>query len=118
MSELELQYSTSIVGRDIRMSNLDICVSKVILEFGKNKTAKNSRLNVAFRIFFQILIDQLVKELDVYSKKHAQVGHTFVQVLHTYVQAENISWTYVCPTPVISLDIHTTPRLDIRMSNP
>ena len=60
-------FSTSIVGTDIRMSNLDIRVSnldirmstldirmsKVILEFGKNKTAKNSRLNVAFRMFFQ-----------------------------------------------------------------
>ena len=60
--------STSIVGTDIRMSNLDIRVSsldicmstldirmsKVILEFGKNETAKNSRLNVAFRKFFQI----------------------------------------------------------------
>ena len=60
--------STSIVGTDIRMSNLDICVSnldirmssldirmsKLILEFGKNNTAKNSRLNVAFRMFFQI----------------------------------------------------------------
>ena len=66
--------STSIVGTGIRMSNLDICVSsldirmssldirmssldirmsKVILEFGKNETAKNSRLNVGFRMFFQ-----------------------------------------------------------------
>ena len=47
------KISTSIVGTDIRMSNLDIRMSKVILEFGKNKTAKNSRLNVAFRMFFQ-----------------------------------------------------------------
>ena len=60
--------STSIVGTDIRMSNLDIRLSnldirmssldirmsKLILEFGKNNTAKNSRLNVAFRMFFQI----------------------------------------------------------------
>ena len=60
-------HCTSIDGTDIRMSNLDIRVSnldicmstldirmsKVILEFGKNETAKNSRLNVAFRMFFQ-----------------------------------------------------------------
>ena len=59
--------STSIVGMDIRMSNLDIRLSnldirmssldirmsKLILEFEKIKTAKNSRLNVAFRMFFQ-----------------------------------------------------------------
>ena len=59
--------STRIVGTDTRMSNLDtrmssldICmsrldirVSKVILESGKTKTAKNSRLRVAFRMFFQ-----------------------------------------------------------------
>ena len=50
--------STSIVGTDIRMSNLDIRLSnldirmssldirmsKLILEFGKNKTAKNSEM--------------------------------------------------------------------------
>ena len=35
------------------MSRLDIHVSKVILESGKTKTAKNSRLCVAFRMFFQ-----------------------------------------------------------------
>ena len=60
--------STSIVGMDIRMSNLDIRLSnldirmssldirmsKLILEFGKNNTVKNSRLNVALRMFFQI----------------------------------------------------------------
>ena len=60
--------STSIVGTDIRMSNLDIRLSnldirmssldirmsKLILEFGKNKTAKNSEILVAFRMFFQI----------------------------------------------------------------
>ena len=59
-------YSTSIVGTDIRMSNLDIrlsnldirmssldiCMSNLILEFGKNETAKNSEILVAFRIFF------------------------------------------------------------------
>ena len=52
--------STSIVGTDIRLSNLDIRMSsldirmsKLILEFEKIKTAKNSRLNVAFRMFFQ-----------------------------------------------------------------
>ena len=52
--------STSIVGTDTRMSNLDthmssldIRVSKVILESGKTKTAENSRLCVAFRMFFQ-----------------------------------------------------------------
>ena len=66
-NKIQSSSSTSIVGTDIRMSNLDIRVSnldirmstldihmsKVILEFGKNKTAKNSRLNVAFRMFFQ-----------------------------------------------------------------
>ena len=60
--------STSIVGTDIRMSNLDIRLSnldirmssldirmsKLILEFGKNKTAKNSEFLVGFRMFFQI----------------------------------------------------------------
>ena len=45
------------------MSNLDI------MEFGKNKTAKNSRLNLAFRIFFQIFIDLLVKNLDMITSK-------------------------------------------------
>ena len=39
-------FSTRIVGTDTRMS-------KVILESGKTKTAKNSRLCVAFRMFFQ-----------------------------------------------------------------
>ena len=62
-----MMISTSIVGTDIRMSNLDIRLSnldirmssldirmsKLILEFEKNKTAKNSRLNAAFRMFFQ-----------------------------------------------------------------
>ena len=73
--------------------------------------------------------------MDDYVKKHSQIGHMFVQEGHTYVQAENIvltyvcpsyhythmvglmyvqpllsAWTYICPTP--------TPRLDIRMSNP
>ena len=38
---------------EICMSSLDIRMSKLILEFEKNKTAKNSRLNVAFRMFFQ-----------------------------------------------------------------
>ena len=60
--------STSIVGTDIRMSNLDIRLSnldirmssldirmsKLILEFGKNNTAKNSKFLVGFRMFFQI----------------------------------------------------------------
>ena len=49
MSNLDIRVS----NLDIRMSNLDIRMSKVILESGKNKTAKNSRLNVAFRKFFQ-----------------------------------------------------------------
>ena len=58
--------STSIVGTDIRMSNLDIRLSnldirmssldirmsKLILEFGKNETAKNSKFLVGFRMFF------------------------------------------------------------------
>ena len=60
--------STSIVVLDIRMSNLDkhmsnldkrmssldIRMSKLILEFGVNKTAKNSEFLVAFRMFFRI----------------------------------------------------------------
>ena len=64
----DLFNSTSIVGTDIRMSNLDIRLSnldirmssldirmsKLVLEFGQNKTAKNSRLYVAFRMFCQI----------------------------------------------------------------
>ena len=49
MSNLDI----SVSNLDIHMSTLDIRMSKVILEFGKNKTAKNSRLNVAFRMFFQ-----------------------------------------------------------------
>ena len=66
--EVDLVLSTSIVGTDIRMSNLDIRLSnldirmssldirmsKLILEFGKNKTAKNSEILVAFRMFFRI----------------------------------------------------------------
>ena len=52
------------------MSNLYIHVSNLdIMEFGKNKTAKNSRLNLAFRIFFQIFIDLLVKNLDMITSK-------------------------------------------------
>ena len=46
-------YSTRIVGTDTCMSNLDTRMSKVILESGKTETAKNSRLCVAFRMFFQ-----------------------------------------------------------------
>ena len=49
MSRLDIRVSRL----DIRMSRLDICVSKVILESGKTKTAKNSRLCVAFRMFFR-----------------------------------------------------------------
>ena len=45
-------YSTRIVGTDTRMSRLDIRVSKVIPESGKTETAENSRLCVAFRMFF------------------------------------------------------------------
>ena len=51
--------STRIIGTDtcmssldIRMSRLDIHVSKVILESGKTETAENSRLPVAFGMFF------------------------------------------------------------------
>ena len=49
---LKIFVSTSIVGTDIRLSNLDIHMSKLILEFEKIKNAKNSRLNVAFKMFF------------------------------------------------------------------
>ena len=49
MSRLDIRVSRL----DIRMSRLDICVSKVILESGKTETAENSRLCVAFRMFFQ-----------------------------------------------------------------
>ena len=49
MSNLDICVS----NLDIRKSTQDIHMSKVILEFGKNKTAKNSRLTVAFRMFFQ-----------------------------------------------------------------
>ena len=41
--------STRIVGTDTRMS-------KVILESGKTETAKNSRLDVAFRMYRQHLV--------------------------------------------------------------
>ena len=49
MSNLDTRMSSL----DIRMSRLDIRVSKVILESGKTETAENSRLCVAFRMFFQ-----------------------------------------------------------------
>ena len=45
------QKAICVPNLDIHMSTLDIRKSKVILEFGKNETAKNSRLNVAFRMF-------------------------------------------------------------------
>ena len=48
MSNLDIRLS----NLDIRMSSLDIRMSKLILEFGKNKTAKNSKFDVVFRIFF------------------------------------------------------------------
>ena len=111
--EVDLVLSTSIVGTDIRMSNLDIRLSnldirmssldirmsKLILEFGKNKTAKNSEILVAFRIFFHFFNTPYGWKIRArYAKRHNQVGHTFVQVGHTYVQAEYIGWTYVCPT--------------------
>ena len=51
MSNLDTRMSN--LDLDIRMSRLDICVSKVILESGKTETAENSRLCVAFRMFFQ-----------------------------------------------------------------
>ena len=44
--EMSILNSTRIVGTDTRMS-------KVILESGKTKTAENSRLDVAFRMFFR-----------------------------------------------------------------
>ena len=50
MSNLDIRLS----NLDIRMSSLDIRMSKLILEFGKNKTAKNSEILVAFRMFFRI----------------------------------------------------------------
>ena len=53
VKKLETNMSKSIVRLDIRMSRLDIRVSKVILESGITKTAENSRLDVAFRMFFQ-----------------------------------------------------------------
>ena len=49
MSNLDIRVS----NLDIRMSTLDIRMSKVILEFGKNKTVKNARLNVAIRMCLQ-----------------------------------------------------------------
>ena len=114
-------FSTRIVGTDTRMSNLDIRmsrldtrmsrldirVSKVILESGKTKTAENSRLCVAFRMFFSEFL---------FSKLTTGVGHTYVQatnipiwldirmsnlgvgVGHTYDQADNRVWTYICPS--------------------
>ena len=53
VKKLETNMSKSIVRLDIRMSRLDIRMSKVILESGKTKTAENSRLCVAFRMFFR-----------------------------------------------------------------
>ena len=50
MSNLDIRMS----NLDKRMSSLDIRMSKLVLEFGQNKTAKNSRLYVAFRMFCQI----------------------------------------------------------------
>ena len=49
MSNLDIRVS----NLDIHMSTLDIRMSKVILEFGKSETVKNSRMNVAFRMFLQ-----------------------------------------------------------------
>ena len=57
MSKLDIQMSrfdTHMSRLDTRMSMLDIRMSKVILEFGKNETAKNSEFVVGFRMFFQI----------------------------------------------------------------
>ena len=54
--------STRIVGTDTRMS-------KVILESGKTETAKNSRLCVAFGMFFQILVHPLVRKLETNMSK-------------------------------------------------
>ena len=50
MSNLDIRMS----NLDKRMSSLDIRMSKLILEFGVNKTAKNSEFLVASRMFFQI----------------------------------------------------------------
>ena len=106
---LATNISTSIVGTDIRMSNLNIRLSnlnihmsKLILAFGKIKTAKNSEILVAFRTFFQIFNTLYGWKIRAsYVKMHSQVGHTFVQVGHTYVQPEYIGWTYVCPTLLV-----------------
>ena len=64
-------------------------VQGVILEFGKNKIVQNSRLNVAFRIFFQIFNGPIgLKIRGDYVKKYSQVGHTCVQVGHMYVHVQ------------------------------
>ena len=91
MSNLDIRLS----NLDIRMSSLDIRMSKLILEFEKIKTAKNSRLNVAFRMYlnaafrmiFGIFRNPMVKKLEMVRSKS-----------------------------IIRLDIHVS-RLDIRMSN-
>ena len=57
MSNLDIRLSNLDIrmsSLDIRMSSLDIRMSKLILEFGKNKTPKNSKFLVGFRMFFQI----------------------------------------------------------------
>ena len=92
MSNLDTRMSSL----DIRMSRLDIRVSKVILESGKTKTAKNSRLCVAFRMFFFVIfLDPLVKKLDMnmYVQPKAR-GWTYLCPSWTYVCP---GWTYVCP---------------------
>ena len=75
------------------MSNLDIHVSKVVLDFGKNKTATYLRLNVAFRIFLQIFnrpvgyIMRSIVRLDIglsrfdigMSNPCNQLGHMYIQ---------------------------------------
>ena len=60
-------------------------MSKVILESGKTKTAKNSRLCVAFRMFFQnyCIVDPLVKKLEMNMLKtetSTVLGRIFVDV--------------------------------------
>ena len=68
--------STRIVGTDTHMS-------KVILESGKTQTAKNSRLCVAFMIFFGIFLDPLVKKLEIRMSNPMGIL---------------VAWTHVCPT--------------------
>ena len=92
MSNLDIRLS----NMDIHMSNLDIRMSKLILEFGKNRTAKNSEILGAFRMFFQIFdihcyICLIIKSCVQAGHMYVQVGQTYVQVGHMYVRSNNAS---------------------------